>query len=77
MCLLAGKLPATTVDMMVKGLESLLGMPAGCCEQVMSTLAPITYAMRYLNVSGQLTKKYEDLAKLYIRKGKLRVVIME
>lgn len=39
----------------IENLKQLLTIPTGCGEQIMASLAPNIYVLRYLNVTGTLT----------------------
>ncbi|KAL1279110.1 hypothetical protein QQF64_025783 [Cirrhinus molitorella] len=53
----------------LKNLDNLLRMPSGCGEQNMIVLAPNTYILQYLQVTGQLTTTIRQTAIGYLQSG--------
>lgn len=58
-----------TVETSVQDPEKLMLLPRGCGEQNMMFLAPTMYTMRYLKVTGKVTRENEEKGYGFIRKG--------
>ncbi|GLV36564.1 Thioester-containing protein 2 [Carabus blaptoides fortunei] len=56
-------LDADLMELTIGNIGSILQMPAGCGEQIMATLAPNLYILRYLKALNKLTPEIE--AKIY------------
>lgn len=62
-------LDADLLELTIENLGTLLKIPTGCGEQIMSTLAPNFYILRYLNTTGSLTNEIKNRAQNNIRIG--------
>lgn len=61
----------STVKSVIGGVDKFLEkVPHGCGEQTMILLAPIVYAMRYLQRTNQLTPDFERRGIGLMRLGK-------
>lgn len=62
------------MNCILQNLDSLLTVPTGCGEQVMSKLAPNLYILRYLNATDQLTDAVRNKAIEYIKIGYQKIL---
>lgn len=58
-----------TVETSIQDPDKLILLPVGCGEQNMIYLAPTMYTMRYLKVTGKMTREQEEKGYDFIRKG--------
>ena len=67
-----GNIMDTTVSTVIEGVDTLLSaVPRGCGEQTMIMLAPIVYALQYLNRTNQLTPQLERKGVKRLKLGML------
>lgn len=60
------------VQTVLGGVHDLLdNVPHGCGEQTMILMAPLVYAMRYLQGTGRLTPQAEMRGKFFMKVGKI------
>lgn len=53
-----------SVSFFEQNLEKLLAVPTGCGEQIIATLAPNLYVLRYLTAANLVTSKvYQRIVK--------------
>ncbi|XP_057663617.1 pregnancy zone protein-like isoform X1 [Diorhabda carinulata] len=67
---LNGDVLGKTID----NLENLLDMPTGCGEQIISTMAPNLYVLRYLNSTGSLKKAMKQKILRNLKIGYQRIL---
>ncbi|CAG9863564.1 unnamed protein product [Phyllotreta striolata] len=58
----------------VENLDELLDVPTGCGEQIMSTMAPNLFIMRYLNSTDTLTKPVKQKILRNLKLGYQRIL---
>lgn len=65
-----GNIMDAAVQTILGGVDTLLdNVPHGCGEQTMIIMAPIVYAMRYLQRTNGLTPQAENRAKFFMKVG--------
>jgi hypothetical protein len=65
------------VQTILGGVDTLLeNVPHGCGEQTMIIMAPIVYAMRYLQRTNGLTPQAENRAKFFMKVGKILFLLI-
>ncbi|XP_049817832.1 murinoglobulin-2-like isoform X2 [Aethina tumida] len=58
----------------IENLENLLSIPMGCGEQVMASVAPNLYVMRYLEATGKLTTSMRQRITRNLKIGYQRIL---